>query len=89
MDCGEELPFPNSGICKNASYFSGGFMRVLNIVGNISEKWDEYSGLCTYPVEGCDKIYDHNDEKWNPSATYGSLRHELLDFLIAELEKGE
>lgn len=90
LDCRQELPYPNNGICKNASYFSGGFMYdIIDTVGDISEKWDKYSGLRSFPVEGCYGIYYHNTQKWNKSTHYGNLRHELLTFLIAELEKGE
>lgn len=55
------------------------------------ESWPKYSGVIGYPVPGVKGIaaipmYDYN-HKWNQFTEYGRLRLELLNHVIAELEK--
>lgn len=74
------------GICK----LIDGTCASLNILDDIFEKWDHFSGRHGFPVP-------HPDAKRTPweaysrlpkwRGKYGKLRRELLDFCIQELER--
>lgn len=64
------------------------------------ELWPKFSGDIHYPIpcpEDCDSAYPDTLYEvariegfmWDSSHSYGALRWELLDFLIAQAEKGD
>lgn len=88
LDCGESLPNATWGICYNVSVLTSQFLS--KDIYDLSSGWVNHSTDTEYPVETFDNYYSREGKinRWNRSTKYGNLRHELLDFLIAELEKG-
>lgn len=92
LDCGEDLPLMEEGICFNIDAL---LFKNVNVQAEpqcklelypLIKKWPNCSDE-DFPVEGSLYDYEYNIDKWNKSTKYGKLRHELLDFLITESEK--
>lgn len=87
LDNAVELPFPTFGICSNCSYLVYGFITRMSQLENRFKSWPKCKNS-HYPIEGDSAAYHRSElTRWDKSTTHGALRHELLDFLITELEK--
>lgn len=88
---------------KKLRYRRNNYQGICAQVGNYSElyplfrKWPGFSGCIEFPVphpgypkdgNEAEKAYcDGHFNKWDRESAYGKLRWDLLEFMIAELEK--
>ena len=85
-----------AGICHNVEtnlYYSPKSQELLQ---ELMKQWPKYSGHWKFPIphpmrpgnqEEAMWIYCNTYSMWNKTTAYGRLRWELLEFMIAELEK--
>lgn len=81
----------NLGICDNVLLTSA---EIIEVFYPLYIQWPEYSGSLIYPVPSyveyvpAMEAYLEFGNIWNRTTKYGQARWRLLDFLIAQLEKG-
>lgn len=85
------------GICGNVKYKVPPYMtmQVSELLHEIFDRWDEFSGDHKYPISISGKgfalrQYQQQRERgscWNKSYNYVKARYRLLDFCITELEQ--
>ena len=85
-----------SGICNNIARLGYEGMDSNHTVGEIvsalAESWEKHSGSYMYPIPPTGnatdgrEAYENYKCHWDRSTKYGSMRHELLEFLINKVE---
>lgn len=88
------IPFPNSGICRNLQELIPYYVsshEIEGLVGILSSNWEHYSNEPRFPVPSTNKsrsarvMYRDAKLMWSKRSKYGLLRWKLLDHLIYEL----
>lgn len=88
------VPNPDSGICRNLAVISCddfiqpaiSELKIIKLVGKLSESWEHYSGDFNYPVSGGVKynINKLSNKLWKGSQYH--LRVSLLRHLAVNIE---